>query len=180
MAANVTALAQVLGADVKTVWTLLNGKANDLSVLTTTDKTNLVNALNSLKTELDTFAGGAYSDADADARVQAAKGNFTTTSANEWASTADVATKMAADIQAGLDSLVTGAPGTLDTLDEIAAALQDNPDVITNILSALAKRVAVDQVQSFTAAEQLQGCQNLGIGDPTTDFAAAYTAARDA
>jgi hypothetical protein len=38
------------------------------------------------------------------------------------------------------NAIIDGAPGTLDTLNEIAAALQDNPDVITEILTAQAAR----------------------------------------
>lgn len=44
------------------------------------------------------------------------------------------------DIDAAIAALVDSAPGTLDTLNEIAAALQDNPDVIQDILDALALR----------------------------------------
>lgn len=40
-------------------------------------------------------------------------------------------------------AIVDGAPGTLDTLNEIAAALGDNPDVITDILTALSGRARV-------------------------------------
>lgn len=178
---NVELLAQAIGGDLGLVWSLLNGKANDLTALTTTQKSTVVTALNSLKSEVDSIiAAGNYTDAQADARVQAAKGNFTTPSATEWGSTQDIATKMAADIQAAVDGVVNGAPGTLDTLSEIATALNDNDSVVNNILAALGKRVRVDQAQSFSAAEQLQGNQNLGLGDPTTDFVAAYNASRDA
>ena len=178
---NVELLAQAIGGDLGLVWSLVNGKANDLTALTTTQKTTVVTALNSLKSEVDAIiAAGNYSDAQADSRVQAAKGNFTTPSATEWGSTQDIATKIAADITTAVDGLINGAPGTLDTLSEIATALGDNPDVINNILASLGKRVRVDQPQPFTAAEQLMGNQNLGLGDPTTDFVAAYNASRDA
>lgn len=47
----------------------------------------------------------------------------------------------AADIQAAVTaSIVDGAPGTLDTLNEIAAALGDNPAAITDLMTAVALR----------------------------------------
>lgn len=47
----------------------------------------------------------------------------------------------AAQIQAAVvAAIVDGAPGTLDTLNEIAAALGDNPDVINQLLASVALR----------------------------------------
>jgi len=155
---RVAAFAAAVGADMKTVWTLLNNKQSDLTALTTTNKTNLVAALN----EINSAIGALIDDASS-------------SSSTSWSSV-----KIQAQINAAVSALVDGAPGALDTLNEIAAALNDNPSVIQNIINAQAKRVAVDQVQSFTTAEKLQGCSNLGIGNPETDFTAAYTTARDA
>lgn len=50
-----------------------------------------------------------------------------------------------AALKAGLDGLVAAAPGALDTLDELAAALGDDPNFRTTILNAIAeKEVAFD------------------------------------
>lgn len=80
-------------------------------------------------------------------------------------------------------------------------ALQSTVSTLsTTTTNALAKRVAVDAGQGFTAPEQAQGRSNIGaasqadmsqaqtdisaistsIGNPETDFAAAYAATRDA
>lgn len=81
-------------------------------------------------------------------------------------------------------AIVDSAPGTLDTLNEIAAALGDDPDFHTTITTALGNRVRTD-----TAAQGLNGTQQQNartnilvysqteIGDPTTDFVAAFEAA---
>lgn len=149
-----------VGTDVGQLQTLLNGGAANLAALTTTDKTNLVAALN----EVDGLIASAAVINDA-----------VTGSSTAWSST-----KISAAISAAIAGLVDGAPAALDTLNELAAALNDDAGVVSGILAAQAKRVAVDAAQSFTAPEQLQGCNNLGIGNPTTDFLTAYATARDA
>lgn len=69
--------------------------------------------------------------------------------------------------QVAIDALVDGAPGALDTLNEIAAALQDNPSVITDILAAQANRLRFDAAQTLNAAQQLQGQTNLNVVSAT-------------
>lgn len=44
-------------------------------------------------------------------------------------------------IDAAINSLIDGAPGTLNTLNEIAAALKDNPDTVEVIIEDLGKKV---------------------------------------
>lgn len=67
----------------------------------------------------------------------------------------------------------------LDTLRDAATALEDNSDEVTTLLAQQAARVAVNAEQNFTVAEKLQGCTNLGIGDPETVFLIMYQTARD-
>ncbi|HEU5085680.1 MAG TPA: hypothetical protein VFU14_20230 [Acidimicrobiales bacterium] len=47
-----------------------------------------------------------------------------------------------ADITAAVDALVSAAPGALDTLNELAAALGDDPSFATTVTNALAAKVA--------------------------------------
>lgn len=154
-----TAFSEV-GADVGLLKELLNGSAADLSALTTTNKANLVLALNELKSAID--AATSINDS-------------TTTVTTTWSSS-----KINSQINAAIAGIIDGAPAALDTLNELAAALNDDDTVIDALLANQAKRVAVDQAQAFTAAEKLQGCNNLDIGDPTTDFLGSYTTARGA
>lgn len=82
-------------------------------------------------------------------------------------------------------ALVGDAPGLLNTLAEIADALNDNPDVIQDLLAAQALRLRFDAAQTLTAGQKTQGLDNLGAvpisvyGDPT-GLLASYTTARDA
>ena len=137
-------------------------KRGDPATLTTTAKT-LVGALNELKTGLDGIGGVLIKDAVTGA---------TTT----WSSS-----KIQGTVDAAVAALIGGAPGTLDTLKELADQLASDQGVINGILSALALRVRVDAAQAFTPAQQGQGRANIGaaaaadIGDvPTADFVTAF------
>jgi len=70
---------------------------------------------------------------------------------------------VATAITNAISNLVGGAPGALDTLNELATALGSDPNFATTISTALSKRVRVDAVQSFTGGEQSQARQNIGV-----------------
>lgn len=150
----------VVGADVGLLRDLLNGSASNLNALTTVDKTNIVNALNELKSAVDSAAV-----------INDGSTNLTDT----WSSS-----RISLAISTAIADLVDSAPDALNTLNELATALNNNSGIITSILNAQAKRVAVDQAQAFTALEKSQACSNIGVGDPDVDLTASYTAARDA
>lgn len=59
--------------------------------------------------------------------------SINTSISDEYATKADVATS--------ISELVDGAPATLDTLDKLAAALKDNPDVVSALNAGLADKV---------------------------------------
>lgn len=70
-----------------------------------------------------------------------------------------------------------GAPATLDTIDEIAAALGDDPNAITTITTALSNRVRVDiNNQGLTGTQQTNARTNIAaagsveVGDTTRNF----------
>jgi len=160
---NVTNLATRIATEIKALRTLINGNSADLSALTTTAKGNLVAALNELKASIPA-AGVDISDG-------------TTTLTSTWSST-----KISNQITAALNALTTGAPGALDTLDELAAALGDDANFAATVTTALGKRVSVAGAQSFTAPEQAQALANIGaqsaagIGDVNTDLVAVFVA----
>jgi hypothetical protein len=51
--------------------------------------------------------------------------------------------EVTAAVNAAVAALVASAPGTLDTLDELAAALGDDPNFATTTATALASKVAI-------------------------------------
>ena len=178
---RLTAAFEGIGADIGLLFTLATGGATDLAALTTAETASLVAALNGVQVELDALSGAtSYTDADADARVQAAQGSLATPSLTEWANTQEIADELAAQVAAAVAALVDGAPGALDTLRELAEFAEDNADAITNIMTAINNRLRFDAPQTLTPAQILQAGENLCIGDVTTDYLALYVASRDA
>lgn len=87
-----------------------------------------------------------------------------------------------ANVSAAINGLIDAAPGTLDTLNELAAALGDDPNFATTINTALANRVRVDAAQTFTTLQQDQARTNINaasasaVGDTTTNFVTIFEA----
>ena len=82
------------------------------------------------------------------------------------------------------NDLTAGAAAALDTLSELAAALNDDPNFAATIAAEIANRVRYDAAQTLTAPQQAQARANIGalgaveIGNPDHDFVADYTAAK--
>ena len=164
---RIIALAQAVGGDVKA----LTAAQGSLSALNTTTKTSLVAAIN----ELLTLIGGAG------AQINDSAGNGDTSVT--WSAdkifdsieTAKTAVK---------NDLVNGAGAALDTLNELAAALGNDPSFATTIATEVANRVRYDAAQTLTAPQQAQARTNIGaqsaaaIGDPDHDLVADYNAAK--
>jgi predicted heme/steroid binding protein len=77
-----------------------------------------------------------------------------------------------------INNLVAGAPGLLDTLDELAAALGDDANFATTTATSLGNRLRVDTAaQGLTSTQQGNARTNLGLGtaalSATGDFATA-------
>lgn len=183
MIKNLSAAFTAAGVDVKG----LLAKIGDLGTLTTTQKASLVGALNELKTGID-----------AAVKIDDAKTQAGTT----WSST-----KINSAINAAISALVSGAPEALDTIKEVADAINTNKDAITALQQIAAGHVKFDAAQTLSDTQKQQARENIdavsaaqlaatdtkaqkgvddlttfktNIGDTTVDFAAVYTAARDA
>lgn len=88
----------------------------------------------------------------------------TTTGAQSKATTAETNAKTYTDTQ--LAALVASSPGTLDTLNELAAALGDDPNfatTITNLINARAKKFSANVGDG--AATTITVTHSLGIMD---------------
>lgn len=152
-------LAAAIGGDIKQ----LQINDGDLTALSTTVKTSLVNAINEVfslassgASVIDDSAGAGMTD-------------------KTWS-----ADKLASEFAVAVSSLVDTAPATLDTLNEIAQALNDDPNFATTISTELGNRVRYDAAQTLSVAQQLQACENIGVGNPEADLLSIYTTARDA
>lgn len=153
---QIISLVNAIGADIKAL-RLADG---DLSTLTTTNKGSLVAALNELKTLVGS-GGVTINDASTSSTTQT------------WS-----AAKSTAAIATAISNLVAGAGSTLDTLNELATALGNDPAFATTIATALGNRVRYDAAQTLTAPQQAQACANIGVGDPAHNFVTDYTAAK--
>ena len=68
-------------------------------------------------------------------------------------------------------SITDSAPTTLDTLNELAAALGDDPNFATTTSTALGNRLRIDTAaQSLTGTQQTNALTNLGITATTTEL----------
>jgi len=89
-------------------------------------------------------------------------------------------TNLATAVAAGI---IDAAPGTLDTLNELAAALGDDPNFATTITNDLATRVSVNASQGLNDTQKGNARTNIGaqsaadIGDTATDYVVVFEAA---
>lgn len=163
LAQKVIDLATRVATECKSFRTMINGNVADLSGLNTTAKNNLVAAINELKAAMG-GAGAAIADE-------------TTSTTTTWSST-----KVTSAISVAVAALASGAPGLLDTLDELAAALGDDANFGATVTAALSNRLRIDAAQGLTAPQKAFGLANLGaaaaadMGDQTTDFVATFNA----
>lgn len=176
---RIIAFASAVGADIK----LLKQHDGDLTALSTASKTNLVAAINELYTHITTIESGSVLIND-----NAGTGATTVT----WSADKIVA-MLASTSLAIKNSILDGAGAALDTLKELAAALNNDPSFATTIANELGNRVRFDAAQTLTAPQQAQARTNIGaaaasdlaaltgnVGNTDRDFASDYTAARDA
>ncbi|VWX31576.1 conserved hypothetical protein [Moraxellaceae bacterium 17A] len=151
---RITELAQAIAQDIKE----LKSTQGLLDSLPTTSKTSLVDAINELYLAISNSTG-----------VDDSAENAIST----WSSS-----KIRESINTAISELVNGSGSTLDTLKELADALDNDANFAATLAEQMGKRVRVDAAQTFTVAEQAQGCANLGIGNPDTDLLAVYTTAK--
>ncbi|MCU0882141.1 MAG: hypothetical protein MUF14_05680 [Hyphomonadaceae bacterium] len=165
---RLTDLVLAIGTQFKTLRTMITGSAiGTLADLNTTNKSSLIAAINEVKGQAQSAGSSAIID---DAVASQTK---------VWSSQ-----KTSDHVATSLAALTAGAPGALNTLDELAAAMGDDANFAATMTAALANRVRVDTAtQALTALQQSNARANIGavataaIGDPETDLVAAFAGA---
>lgn len=198
LSTNVSDLATRVATEIKAVRTLVNGNAGDLAALTTDAKTSLVAAINELQLEVNAAAGGGvaindaaptsttstYSASKIEAVATREAGEAAGALINDTTasvSTVYSSTRTNTAISNAIAALIDSSPGTLDTLNELAAALGDDPNFASTVTTALGQRVAVT-AQTFTAGEQTQARTNIGaasavdVGPTSTNYVTTFEA----
>jgi capsid protein len=141
----------------------VRAKAGNLANLTTTDKSNLVAAINELKAAV--VSSAVIDDA-----------NIATTSTYS-------SSKIVTLLDALKSEILGGADAAYDTLVEIQQLLQNSTSGLDALLAAVNNRVRFDAAQSLTEPEQAQARSNIDavaasdIGNTDTDFVAVFEGA---
>lgn len=164
LSTNISNLATRVATEIKAVRTLVNGNASDLSSLTTTAKSNLVAAINELQSEINNI--------DLTALIS----DNTTGSSTTWSSS-----KINTQIEAAVAALVDGAPGLLDTLNELAAALGDDANFATTISTQLAGKSEIGHGHVIADVTGLQAALDskanaADVGNTSTNYVTVFEA----
>ena len=91
--------------------------------------------------------------------------NTTLNNVNDPTTAQQAATKNYVDT--AINNLIGGAPGTLDTLNEIAAAINDDDNVYTTLTTSIATKLSLSG-GTMTGAIAMGGNKITGAGTPTT------------
>jgi hypothetical protein len=181
---RISELITAIGTDYKQIRTWITGSSSgDLTGLTTTAKSNLVDAINEVDAAVD-----AATIPDASETVKGKVELATLAEVGTGTDTARAVTPAGVRqerVALKAEILGAGVPAALDTLDELAAALADDANFAATTTTALGNRVRVDtNAQGLTDTQKGNARTNIDvyskaeIGDPETDLAAAYTAAK--
>jgi hypothetical protein len=157
--ARLSALATAIATDIKGLTT----SRGSLAALSTTEKTNLVGALNELKSSIDAVSASVGASIN-----DAATGTGTT-----WSST-----KINGSINSAINALLNNAPAAFDTLKELADQLAADQSALNSITAALANRLRLDQAAVLTAPQKAAVEATLNLGDTDGDLVAIYVAAK--
>lgn len=157
LSTNVSNLATRVATESKALRTLINGNAADLSSLSTTAKNNLVAAINELYSSIGA-AGAQINDS-------------TTATTTVWSSS-----KTQDEIDAAVAALVDAAPGTLDTLNELAAALGDDADFANTITTLIGTKANDADVVKLTGNQTVAGIKTFSSAPVVPD--ASFTIAK--
>lgn len=154
---RIIALAEAIGADIKA----LKSADGTLGSLTTTAKNNLVAAINEVRAIAVAASGGGGGAIINDA---------STTTTEAW-SASKIQAMITASAAATKSDLINGAGAALDTLQELAAALGNDPNYAATIAAQIANRVRFDASQTLTAPQKTQVLANIGAAS-TADYTA--------
>lgn len=164
---RLTDLATRVATEAKSLRTLLNGNASDLSSLHTTSKSSLVAALNELKSVIDSMA---------------ASGGATINDALSASTTQTYSiTKIVDLVNTAISAVTNGAPAALDTLNELAASLGNDASFAATVTTGLGNRVRVDSAtQGLTSLQKQNARSNIDaygsveLGNPDTDLVSVF------
>ncbi len=124
-----------------------------LAGLSTQHKASIVGAINELETKIVAASSGAVSSSDVDNKIRTAI--------------------------AGLKTEIMGddVPAALDTLKEIATAIQNDQTATAAMATAIADRIKLDSVQQLTAQQKQNVETTLNLGNTGVDLVSVFNQA---
>lgn len=168
--AKLIALATAIGTDVK----VLRNNMGDLTSLPTTNKNNIVAALQEMYLLISEGGGGG-------AIIDDTAGNGVTD--RVWSADKSF-DSIAAAVAAVKSDILGGAGAAYDTLKELQDLLVADEGAMVALTAAVNNRVRYDEAQVITNAQKIQARANIdaasatGVGDTEHDFVADYTTAK--
>jgi hypothetical protein len=133
--------------------------------LSTEQVQDIVGAMVSSNTE--TNIAVTYDDTGGKLNFASTNTQLTLLDEDDFTSNSSTAAASQQSIKAYVDgktaSIVDSAPAALDTLNELAAALNDDASFSTTTATSLGNRLRIDDNQSLTSTQQAQGLTNLGF-----------------
>lgn len=190
---NLKNFAVALGNDYKMLKSSISttdNKIGDLTALKTTNKSNIISALNEVKASIVDVQGGAITEEAVDMKLTTKQdklvpGSGITIGADGKTISASVdlsalATSASVDdkIKTAVSNLIDGADATLDTFKEVQDLIRQDETVAAALAETVGNKVDYSTVQTLTTAQKLQACQNIGIGDPDINLVSIYNTAK--
>lgn len=167
----------VVNADINASAAIEWTKIAPSSTVSATELGYLDGVTSAIQTQIDTkLASATAASTYAPLASPALTGVPTAPTATAGTNTTQVATT--AFVKTAVDNVVAAAPGALDTLDELAAALGDDANFATTVTNSIATKLA-------TAGGTMSGALAMGtnkitgLGTPTTSTDAATKAYAD-
>lgn len=151
------------------------------------DVEELITGTDGLDARVDALEAFKANDAATKQNVEDAKSDLIGTTSDESSADTIKAAKKYADEKVA--ALVNGAPAALDTLDELAAALKDNADIVNVLEQAIGDKAAQDDLDGHTSDKEnphevtaaqvgaytKEEVNNLIAPIPTTDTTYTFT-----
>lgn len=188
---NLKSFAAALGNDYKALKSSISAtdnKIGNLAGLETTNKGDIVTAMNELKESIVDVQGKAITEEAVDVKLSAKQDKLTpgsgiTLTGNTISASVDLsalATIESVDdkIKVAVSKLIDGADATLDTFKEVQDMIRSDQTVASALAKTVGNKVDYANAQTLTTAQKLQACNNIGVGDPDTDLLAVYNTAK--
>ena len=169
--AQIEAAENRLNGSIETTFNGLNTELQALTATVSTNKTSTETAINNLSNDtvhINTFEAFKTSNNAAISAVDTRVTNLTSsvnTALSGKANSSDVYTKNETDnaISTSINALIDGAPDTLDTLKELADAVNSNKSLVETLNEAITNKQ--DTLVSGTNIKTVNGVSILGTGN---------------